>query len=100
LAASHFGLAIASARYDGVPWPGEPPMPNPRELCSNPSRVVKFTAPAVAKSPWFAKYGPLLISTRSIVSGMMKFVSENPCPWACDTMLMGMPSMERATSVP
>src|ERR1035438_230231 len=57
-------------------------------------------APAVAKSPWLAKYVPLVISMRSTVSGMMKFVSENPWPWACDTILIGMPSIDRATSVP
>ena len=38
--------------------PGEPVRPKPTELCSKASRETMLTAPAVAKSPWFAKYGP------------------------------------------
>ena len=41
-----------------------------------------------------------MICTRSTTSGMMKLVSENPCPCAWDTMLMGTPSMLNAMSVP
>ena len=59
-----------------------------------------FTVPAVAKSPWFVKYGPFVISTRSTTSGMMKLVSAKPWPWACETMLMGTPSIDSARSVP
>ena len=66
---------MSSARNPAAPCPGEPETPKPSELCSKSSRETMFTAPAVAKSPWWAKYGPFVISTRSTTSGMMKFVS-------------------------
>src|SRR5438132_1590024 len=31
---------------------------------------------------------------------MRKFVSAKPCPWACETRLMGTPSIDSARSVP
>ena len=60
----------------------------------------KFTEPAVAKSPARTEYGPLVASSDSTVSGMMKCMSEKPWPWPWLTMLIGAPSMEKAMSVP
>jgi hypothetical protein len=39
---------------------------------------MRLIEPAVEKSPWWVKLVPLVISTRSIASGMMKFVSVYP----------------------
>jgi len=41
----------------------------------NSSLVISLSAPAVAKSPNWGKYGPLYSSMRSITSGIKKFGS-------------------------